>query len=120
MQNKWHLEDVKNPISLIIEKCLTRGPQICLFCGKEIAAIVSINEYTEMSLLSKLPYYFLSPDKHHWINRNGEKIAVVLPYFDYLEMKKNLGTLSIFFRESPLTLIDLRRDHTISPEEIEF
>jgi hypothetical protein len=73
-----------------------------------------------MSLLNKLPYYFLSPDNHQWINRNGEKIAVVLPYSDYLELEKNPGTLSTFFRESPLNQIDLRRDHTITPEEIEF
>lgn len=120
MQNKWHLEDVKNPFSLIIETCLTMGPQICLFCGKEIAAIVSIKEYTAMSILNKLPYYFLSPDRHQWIKRNGEKIAVVLPYSDFLELEKKPQTLSNFFRESPLSQIDLRRDHTISPEEIEF
>lgn len=120
MDNKWHLEDAKTPFNLIVDECLTKGPQIYLCRGLEIAAVLSIKEYREKSLRNKLPYYFLSPDKHRLIKRNGENVAVVLPYSDYLEINNNPGTISKFFQESPLAMIDLRRDHTISPEELKF
>ncbi|PKO00872.1 MAG: hypothetical protein CVU42_01800 [Chloroflexi bacterium HGW-Chloroflexi-4] len=118
MDNKWHLENTTNPINLIIDECLIRGPQVYLFRGKEIAVVISLKEYREKSINNKLPYYFLSPDNHRLIKRNGEKIAVVLPYSDFKELNKNRGTLSSFFRKSPLSLIDLRRDHTITPEDL--
>ncbi|MBA4384712.1 MAG: hypothetical protein C0410_08245 [Anaerolinea sp.] len=118
MENKQNVEEARNTVIELINACLVKGPQIFLLRGKEIAAVVSINDYKEMSLLKKMPYYFLSPENHQLIKRNEENIAVILPYSDFLELSKKNGTLSSFFRESPLSGIDLRRDHAISPEEI--
>lgn len=119
MQNKWYLDNTNNSINLILDECLMRGPQVCLFRGKEVAVVISITDYIEKSIYNKLPYYFLSPDNHKLIKRNGEKIAVILPYSDYRDLNNNKERISVFFRESPLTLIDLRRDHTMSPEDLQ-
>lgn len=48
------------------------------------------------------------------ITRRGEKAAVLLSYIEYEKLCKARGRLSEFFRESPLTDVELNRDHSQS------
>ena len=46
------------------------------------------------------------------ITRRGEKTAVLISYTEYEKLCKAGGRLSEFFRESPLTGMEINRDHT--------
>jgi prevent-host-death family protein len=47
------------------------------------------------------------------ITRWGKNTAVVLSYHEYEEMRASQGKLSEFFRNSPLTGVDLERDKSM-------
>jgi len=51
------------------------------------------------------------------ITRRGQKTAVVISYREYAKMKKSQGTLSEFFRSSPLADIELERDKSLPHDE---
>jgi len=51
------------------------------------------------------------------ITRRGQKTAVVMSYQEYAKTKKPTGTLSEFFRFSPLADIELERDKSLPREE---
>lgn len=44
------------------------------------------------------------------LTRRGVEVAVVLSFAEYLELKKKQTPLSEFFRQSPLSDLDLKRD----------
>jgi prevent-host-death family protein len=46
------------------------------------------------------------------ITRRGVEVAVVLSYPEFVKLKKDQGSLSEFFRKSPLADIDLERDRS--------
>lgn len=46
------------------------------------------------------------------VTRRGERTAVVLSFSDYEKLCKAHGRLSDFFRESPLSAVEVSRDHT--------
>ena len=47
------------------------------------------------------------------ITKHGEKTVVVISYAEYESLRKSQGKLSEFFRASPLTDVDLRRDKSL-------
>ena len=51
------------------------------------------------------------------ITRRGQKTAVVISYREYAKTKKSQGTLSEFFRSSPLADIGLERDKSLPHDE---
>jgi prevent-host-death family protein len=51
------------------------------------------------------------------ITRRGQKTAVVISYMEYAKTKKSQGTLSEFFRSSPLADIELERDKSLPHDE---
>lgn len=46
------------------------------------------------------------------ITKRGVEVAVVLSYDQFLKMRKSQGSLSEFFRKSPLADVDLERDRS--------
>lgn len=56
------------------------------------------------------------------ITRRGVEVAIVLSFAEYQKMIASQGTLSNFFRESPLVGIelDLARDKSDAREDIEL
>jgi prevent-host-death family protein len=46
------------------------------------------------------------------ITKRGIEVAVVLSYPEFVKLKKEQGSLSEFFRRSPLGGVDLERDQT--------
>jgi prevent-host-death family protein len=54
------------------------------------------------------------------ITKHGKKTAVVLSYTEYEKLRKSQGKLSEFFRNSPLTEIDLKRDKSLPREGIDL
>ena len=56
------------------------------------------------------------------ITKRGEEVAIVLSYAEYQKMIASRGSLSSFFRDSPLAEVDLdlTRDKSAVREEIEL
>lgn len=56
------------------------------------------------------------------ITRRGVEVAIVLSYAEYRKMTASRGSLSAFFRNSPLvgTDLDLARDISNAREDIEL
>lgn len=44
------------------------------------------------------------------ITKRGVEVAVILSYPEFLKLRKSQGSLSEFFRRSPLAEVDLERD----------
>lgn len=45
MKNIWPLHDARNRLSEVVDQAIRRGPQKILRRGKEVAVILSIQEY---------------------------------------------------------------------------
>jgi prevent-host-death family protein len=69
MLQTWQLQEAKNKLSRVIEDAIHRGPQI--------------------------------------ITRRGREVAIVISMDEYREMMAHRGTLTEFFRRSPLVGVDL-------------
>ena len=56
------------------------------------------------------------------ITRRGVKVAIVISYAEYRKMIASRGSLSDFFRESPLagTELDLERDRSDARQDIKL
>ena len=56
------------------------------------------------------------------ITKRGVEVAIVISYAEYQRMIASRGTLSSFFRDSPLagTDVDLSRDKSEAREDIEL
>ena len=72
MIKTWQLQEAKNKLSRVVENAVNSGPQI--------------------------------------ITRRGKEVAIVLSYEEYQKMVASKGSLSAFFRDSPLVGADLDLD----------
>lgn len=54
------------------------------------------------------------------ITKHGEKTVVVISYVEYEKLRKSQGSLSEFFRASPLAGVDLKRDKSLPRKGIEL
>lgn len=54
------------------------------------------------------------------ITKHGEKTVVVISYAEYEKLRKSQGSLSEFFRASPLAGVDLKRDKPLPRKGIEL
>jgi len=54
------------------------------------------------------------------ITRHGEKTVVVVSYTEYEKLRKSQSSLSEFFRASPMTGIDLRRDKSLPRQALKL
>ncbi len=48
MSKIWQLQEAKNRLSQVVDEALNDGPQIITRRGKEVAVVLSINEYEEI------------------------------------------------------------------------
>jgi len=49
MLRTWQLQEAKNKLSRVIEDAINRGPQIITRRGTEVAIVISMQEYREMT-----------------------------------------------------------------------
>ena len=49
MEQTWQLQEAKNKLSRVIEEAIHRGPQIITRRGQEVAIVISIEAYREMT-----------------------------------------------------------------------
>jgi prevent-host-death family protein len=49
MSQAWQLQEAKNKLSRLIEDAIQRGPQIITRRGTEVAIVISIDDYREMT-----------------------------------------------------------------------
>jgi antitoxin Phd len=54
------------------------------------------------------------------ITKHGEKTVVVISYAEYEKLRKSQGKLSEFFRASPLTGVELKRDKSLPRKGLEL
>ena len=54
------------------------------------------------------------------ITKHGKKTVVVISYTEYEKLRKSQGKLSEFFRASPLTGVDLKRDQSLPRQGLEL
>jgi prevent-host-death family protein len=54
------------------------------------------------------------------ITKHGEKTVVVISYAEYEKLRKSQGKLSEFFRASPLTGLDVKRDQSLPRKGLEL
>ncbi len=45
----WQLQDAKNKLSQVIDKCIKEGPQVITRRGQEAVVLVPINDYKQMT-----------------------------------------------------------------------
>jgi prevent-host-death family protein len=58
MMNIWQLQDAKNKLSEVIEDALTEGPQLITRRGKEVAIVLSYQEYQRLTSTDESLYEF--------------------------------------------------------------
>ncbi|HMZ08586.1 MAG TPA: type II toxin-antitoxin system Phd/YefM family antitoxin [Anaerolineales bacterium] len=54
------------------------------------------------------------------ITKHGQKTVVVISYAEYERLRKSQGSLSEFFRTSPLTGLDLTRNKSLPRKGIDL
>jgi len=54
------------------------------------------------------------------ITKRGVEVAVVLSFPEFLKLRKNQGSLSEFFRKSPLADVDLERDRSAARPDLKL
>lgn len=59
MRRTWQLQEAKNKLSRVIEDAIQSGPQVITRRGTEVAIVISIEEYREMTAQkAKLSEFF--------------------------------------------------------------
>ena len=48
MIQQWQLQDAKNRFSEVVDNAMQQGPQVITKQGKEVAVVISIEEYRKM------------------------------------------------------------------------